>query len=405
MNSTSSPRRILYCENNTDGTIGGSHYCLLNLVERLDTRRYAPVTMFYQEHALIPKFSAVSEVVVRPPHAPWKVSTAMTGALGRLLKLPLLLVRRSVNFWKLMALVREEARWLREQRIALVHLNNAVTRHHDWMLAAMMSGIPCVSHERGMNEPYTAVDRFLARRLALIVPMARWMRDEMVARGVPPDNIRVMYDGLDPSRLVVTREASAMRQEWNVGPEQPVIGIVGNIRAWKGQEVVVRAMSDIVKHRPNVVCFFVGASTPGDQPYVDKLNALVRDFGLEANVRFTGYQNRVPDFVNMMSVVIHASVEPEPFGMVVLEAMALRKPVVGSAAGGVIEMVVEGVTGYTFPPGDPRVLAARVLELIAAPEKACAMGEAGYRRVVQDFPLDRYVSDIQEAYDRILDPK
>lgn len=404
MNSPSSPKRVLYCESNMDGTIGGSHYCLLNMVERLDPSRYVPVTMFYQDHALIPRFSAVSETVVRPPHAPWKAGADMTGVLASLLKYPLALVRRGVNFLKLVSLVRDEARWLREQHIDLVHLNNSVTRHHDWMIAALMSGVPCITHERGLNERYTAADRFFARRLALIVPMSRWIQDHMEARGVEPNNIRVLYDGLDPSRLKVTRDVSVIRREWNVADDQPVIGIVGNIRAWKGQEVVVRAMREIVNRRPDVVCFFVGASTEGDQPYVEKLNALVREAGLDASVRFTGYQNRVPDFVNMMSVVIHASIEPEPFGMVVLEAMALRKPVVGSAAGGVIEMVVEGVTGYTFPPGDPGVLATRVLELIEAPEKARAMGEAGYRRVVQDFPLDRYVSDIEAEYDRILGP-
>ncbi len=399
---SSLPRRILYCESNTDGTIGGSHYCLLNLVERLDTDRYAPVTLFYQEHALMPRFQAVSEAVVRPPHAPWKAGSAAGSTSRGPFTFPVLVARRFVNFLKLASLVREEARWLREQRIALVHLNNSITRHHDWMLAALMSGVPCITHERGLNERYTALDRFFARRLALIVPMSRWIQDHMVARGVPPDNIRVLYDGLDPSRLKVTREASVMRQEWDISPDQPVIGIVGNVRVWKGQEVVVRAVQEIAKRRPDVVCLFVGAWTEGDQPYVDKLNALVREAGIDANVRFTGYQNRVPDFVNMMSAVIHASIDPEPFGMVVLEAMALRKPVVGSAAGGVVEMVVEGVTGYTFSPGDSVMLAARVLELIEAPEKARAMGEAGYQRAVQDFPLDRYVSDIEAAYDRIL---
>src|SRR5690606_34334475 len=117
---------------------------------------------------------------------------------------------------------------------------------------------------------------------------------------------------------------------------------------------------------------------------------------------FTGYQNRVPDFVNMMSVVVHASILPEPFGMVVLEGMAMRKPVIGSAAGGVIEMVVEGETGYTFPPGEPGPLAARLIELLSDPTRAAAMGEAGYQRVIRDFPLDRYAGEIQAAYDGIL---
>lgn len=388
------PARVLYCESNTDGTIGGSHYCMLNLVERLDRTRYEPVTMFYQEHALIPRFQAVSETVVRPPHNPWRGGGRAPG-----------LLRRGVNFFRLAALVREEARWLREHRIALVHLNNSITRHHDWMAAALLAGVPCITHERGLNARYGVMDRFFGERLALIIPMSRWIQDHMVARGVSPGNIRVLYDGLDPSRLTVTRPPEELRREWNVGPDQPVVGIVGNVRVWKGQEVVVRAMIDVARHRPDAVCFFVGAASEGDKPYLEKLQGLVRDAGIERNVRFTGYQNRVPDFVNMMSVVVHASIEPEPFGMVVLEAMALRKPVVGSAAGGVVEMVLEGETGYTFPPGDPAVLAARLIELIDDPAKARAMGDAGYNRVISDFPLDAYVRSVEAVYDRALAPR
>lgn len=391
------PRRVLYCESNVDGTIGGSHYCLLNLVEWLDRSRYEPVTLFYQQHALIPRFEAVSETVVWPPHDPWRPATGPAAAA------PLAMLRRGVNFLKLAALVRREARWLREHDIALVHLNNSVTRHHDWMLAALVSGVPCITHERGLNDRYSGLDRFLARRLDLIIPMSRWIQDHMVARGVAPDNIRVLYDGLDPTRLKVTRRADALRHEWNVGPNQPIIGIVGNVRVWKGQEVVIRALVEIARARPDVVCFVVGSATPEDQPYVDALQAIIREAGVEANVRFTGYQDRVPDFVNMMSVVIHASIKPEPFGMVVLEGMAMGKPVIGSAAGGVVEMVVPGVTGYTFPPGDAQALAARVVELLNDPARAAAMGQAGYRRVVEDFPLDRYARQVEACYDEILD--
>ncbi len=397
MSGAAEPKRVLYCESNVDGTIGGSHYCLLNLIERLDRSRFVPITLFYQDHAIIPRFQAASETIVLPPHAPWRAAEH-----GGVLTWPLKLVRRGVNFVKHLAQVRREVRLLRRERVSLVHLNNSIRRHHDWMLAAMIAGVPCITHERGLNQRYTWSDRYFGRRMKLIIPMSAWIRDHMVARGVEPDNIRVLYDGLDPARLKVTRDPAELRREWNVGPDQPVVGIVGNVRVWKGQEVVVRAMVQVARARPDAVCFIIGAATDEDAPYVERLNAIIREAGIESNVRFTGYQSNVPDFVNLLSVVVHASIDPEPFGMVVLEGMAMRKPIVGSAAGGVVEMVVEHETGHTFPPGDPDVLAARLLELIGDPDKARAMGEAGYRRVINDFPLDRYVDDVQRCYDEIL---
>jgi glycosyltransferase involved in cell wall biosynthesis len=179
--------------------------------------------------------------------------------------------------------------------------------------------------------------------------------------------------------------------------------MVGNIREWKGQETVVRALIHVVKVRPDLVFFFVGAATPGDRAYKDKLDQLIREAGIEGNVRFTGYQQQVPNFVKMMDFVIHASIQPEPFGMVVLEAMAQHKPVIGSRAGGVIEMVVEGETGYTFPPGDSNMLAARMLELLKDPALCRRMGERGYRRLTSTFTMSTYMNQIHAYYAAILD--
>ena len=182
-----------------------------------------------------------------------------------------------------------------------------------------------------------------------------------------------------------------------------MIGIVGNVRAWKGQETVVRALIEVVKVHPAVVCFFIGATTPQDQPYMDRLNALITEAGIAGNVRFTGYQKDIPSLVNMLQFVIHASIQPEPFGMVVLEAMAQRKAVVGSRAGGVVEMVVEGETGYTFDPGNSTELADRVVTLLNDPGRASAMGQRGYQRLMTHFTLQQYMSQIHEAYLAVLD--
>ena len=104
----------------------------------------------------------------------------------------------------------------------------------------------------------------------------------------------------------------------------------------------------------------------------------------------------------MMDLLIHASVAPEPFGMVVLEGMAQRKPVIGSRAGGPVEMIIEGETGFTFPPGDAEALAARVSELLSDPERRTRMGERGYERLINQFTMSRYMENIHGAYRAVL---
>jgi glycosyltransferase involved in cell wall biosynthesis len=336
---------------------------------------------------------------VRNPYAP--VRWGAGGEWG-VFSLPLVLARRAVNFMKFIRTVAEHVSFLRRNRIALVHQNNSITRHREWMCAAFLAGVPCVASERGLNSKYTRLDRIYAWSLALIIPMSHWIMDHMVERGVPPTNIRVMYDGLDPSSIKVARSTEMLREVYRVQPNQPVLGIVGNIREWKGQETVIRALIEVVKVHPDVVCFFVGAAAAVDKAYADRLNSLIEEAGIKDNIRFTGYQQDPASFVNMMKLVIHASVLPEPFGMVVLEAMAQRKAVIGSRAGGVIEMVVEGVTGYTFPPGDSTTLSARIIELLDKPDRAVQMGQAGYERLISSFTLQRYMDEIHAAYREIL---
>lgn len=394
VSTSSKPRNVLYCESNVDGTIGGSHYCLLGLVENIDRTAFSPLVVFYEDHALVPRFRASADTFVLPQPTPVRWGVGLKGLRGRLVGV----VRRGVNLAKYVGHVLGLVSFLRRHDVALVHQNNSIKRHHDWMMAALLLGIPCIAHERGINHYFSWADRTLARRLARIIPMSQSIMDFMVAGRVAPHNILVLYDGLDPTRVRPARQADSLRQEYGVRPDQPVVCMVGNVRAWKGQETVVQALIEVVRTHQDLICFFVGASTSGDKPYRDKLNAMVAAAGIAGNVRFTGYQADPASFVNMASIVVHASVEPEPFGMVVLEAMAQRKPVIVSRAGGVVEMVVDGETGYTFIPGDATELARYLTDLIADPARAVQMGETGYRRLVESFSMDRYIHAIHAVY-------
>jgi glycosyltransferase involved in cell wall biosynthesis len=382
------PVNVLYCESNADGTIGGSHYCLLYLVENLNREDFTPIVTFYEEHALVPRFKGIAETLVL------KRKPTVQDGFGP--------IRRARNLLIWIRRVLEYRNFLKTRNIALVHQNNSIKRHADWMVACLLAGVPYIAHERGINNSYSWTERQLSRRAAIVIPMSKAIMDIMVDRGVPSDNIRVLYDGLDPARVKPARTPAALRAEYSVRPDQPVIGIVGNVREWKGQETVVRALIEVLKAQPDTVCMFVGAASAGDLAYQNKLNKLITDSGIGDNVRFTGYQSDPASFVNLMSVVIHASIQPEPFGMVVLEAMAQRKPIVGSRAGGVVEMVVDGKTGYTFPPGDSAELASRLIELLKDPAKAAAMGEAGYARLIESFTIRAYMDGIHRVYRAIL---
>ena len=380
--------RIAYCEGNTDGTIGGSYYSLLFLVESIDKSRFDPLVIFRNRNALWSRFEQVSEVRAVP------VRTPVRGRYSFL--------RRGINFTRFLMMGVEEALFLRRQRIQLLHLNNSVTRNHDWMLAALIAGIPCITHERGINPKVSQLTRVLGSRLRAVLCISTAVRDALVQSGLSGIPLYVIHNGLDPSRIRPGCSAEQFRGIHRISPTRRVIGMIGNIKEWKGQEVVIRALPAVTRRFPEILCLFVGDTSPEDAPYEHHLRQLIEDIGLREHVLFTGFCPNVADALNVMEIMIHASIAPEPFGRVLLEAMAMKKPVVASRDGAVQEIVVDGETGFTFTPGSSVELADRVICLLESRNKVEAYSAAGYRRLVSNFHVKQNVARTVDIYERIM---
>lgn len=393
-------KRILFCETNVDGTIGGSYFSLLYLVEGLDKDRYEPLVVFYRENAMIPKFRETgAEIRVLSPPTPILLSRRE----GSHLNLPLRLVQKALNLVRFfLGRGVRLAVYLRQNRIDLVHLNNSVTRNHDWMLGTTLARVNCITHERGINDEYSELTRLFSRRLAVIICISNAVRERLEEQTVGRGNLVVIYNGVDPSKVSVKQAPSEIRRLYKIEADAPIVGIVGNIREWKGQHVVVSAIHALKGRYPRIRCLIVGDTARSDERYRDKLERLISEWDLSENVIFTEYQQDVPDYMNAMDVVIHASVRPEPFGRVLLEAMALAKPLIGSRSGAVPEIIEENNTGLMFEPGNADDLAQRIEVLLSDPEGARRMGKAGRRRLEEHFDIRRNVASTEALYERLL---
>lgn len=391
------PRRILYCEGNVDGTVGGSFYSLLFLVENLDRARFHPIVVFHRDNPLVPAFRANgAEVHVIVPVTP----VHLAGGWAR----PLVKgVQKAINLWRHVAGEGLRcARFLRRHRIDLVHLNNSILRNHAWMLGALLTRTPCVTHERGINAVYTREARFFARRLEAIICISNAVRASLTGRNVRHRRLVLIHNAIDASRIELSASREEIRARYGIPGTAPVIGIVGNIKRWKGQDVVVRACARLRERVPSLYCLLVGDTADTDMAYRRELEALVRQEGLEPRVIFTGYQKNPADCMNAMDVVVHASTLPEPFGRVLIEAMALGKPLVASRDGAVTEIVTDGISGLTFAPGDDRELAEQVYRLLVDRRVAEQVGQNGRRRVKEEFDIRRNVEKTQALYEEIF---
>jgi len=368
-------RRILYAEQNTDGTVGGSYYSLLDIARTIDRDRYEPVVLFHRNNPLFPRFDAICRTIIRPPGVRIRDITA-------------------------------RARLLRREGIDLVHLNNDVGEVAGWLLAARVAGIPCISHQRGIAR-LSRSRLFFARRLDAVVAIARFLADDLAAKGIDPGLVTTIHNGIDPAavRAAARRDRDDMRASLGIDPERLLVGMVGNIKPWKGQLVLARAMRAVAGRVPAAACLFLGGVSPErpeDEAYLAEVRAAVGEAGLADQTVFAGFRDDPFDVMRSLDLLVHASVEPEPLGRVILEGMALGTPVVAAAAGGPLEIVEDGVSGMLTPPGDEEALAEAIVSLLLDPGLRREMAGRARRRIEERFLLVDRIADLERLYARLL---
>ncbi|MEI6278531.1 MAG: glycosyltransferase family 4 protein [Verrucomicrobiae bacterium] len=185
--------------------------------------------------------------------------------------------------------------------------------------------------------------------------------------------VHVIPNGFDPRRFAPRPDSEilAARREFSAG-SAPVAAVIGRIARWKGQDLLLRAASQI----PGLRVWVVGAAffTGDDRLYASELEALASSPELSGRVSFLGQRDDIPLLMQAADVIVHTSVAPEPFGRVVAEGMLSRKPVIASRSGGPPEMIRDGETGWLFPPGDPAGLASALRHVLALPDRGKRTG-------------------------------
>jgi glycosyltransferase involved in cell wall biosynthesis len=193
----------------------------------------------------------------------------------------------------------------------------------------------------------------------------------------------VVHPGIDLGRRKV--DGAGLRQRLGIPADRPVVGIVGRLQPWKGQDRFLEALAELRRRGHDAHGLIVGGTAFDLSPhFAEQLRELVGRLGLEGRVTMTGQVEDAAPHFGLMDVAVNAS-EGEPFGIVLLEAMAAGVPVVAVATGGPLEIVDPGVTGLLAPDGGPLALADAIGEVLGDPARGRAMGAAGRRRCEERF--------------------
>jgi glycosyltransferase involved in cell wall biosynthesis len=263
-------------------------------------------------------------------------------------------------------------------------------------LASLISGIPAVWYQVGLpgGDLLDRVATALPARGVIVLSEAGARAQRALWPHRPQ---RLVYPGVslaayDPATLPSPTEA---RRALGLPREGPVIGIIGRLQRWKGMHVVIEAMPEVLARHPEAHLVIVGGAHETEPHYPDVLARRIAQLSLGAHVTFAGFQADVPRWMQAMDVVVHAS-DREPFGIVVIEAMALGKPVVAGAAGGPAEVITDDVDGLLAPYGAPAALAAAITRFLDDPTFAAACGARAQQRA-RAFEESRYARAVVEA--------
>lgn len=296
---------------------------------------------------------------------------------------------------------RQLASLLRDREVDVVHVHKG-TAHAVALFASFLQPIPCFIVNRGVSFPLDRWMRIKYRldRVHRIVTVCEDIRRVIIRSGkVAPEKVRVVYAGTDLRQFNPDRvDGRGIRCELDIPDDAFLINQIG-VREWKGWRYLVEAMKKVVTANPKAHLLLVACS---DEEQKREVMREADRHGVAAHVTAIGFRSDVPEISAALDVAVDLSYEGLGITGTLREAMAMRKPVVCSNAGGNPELVIGGVTGSLVEPKNPHAAAEAIIDLMRDPEKGRAFGLAGRKRVEEGFSSDARIAKLEALYCEVL---
>ncbi|MBC8102730.1 MAG: glycosyltransferase family 4 protein [Cytophagales bacterium] len=416
---TASPRIVVFLDHTAKWS--GGEIALLRTLTALDPARVTPVVVLAEAGTLADRLhEARIETHILPLSGgarEVRKDTLGGGALVRHAGAGVAFLRYAVAV----------AQFAKKRGAFALHCNSLKSDLYG-ALAGRLAGIPVIWHVRDHIDPsYLPAPAVRAlRSLARSAPTFVVAISDSVLEKLFPDpadrarqlasRARVIHDGLSDQEL--TTPLPAPTDRWKNDP--PRVGMIGRFVAWKGQHIFLEAAQKLQNRQKagnngetgqtgdtvpgqehdaarEAVFVLVGKPMFGEAEYEAELRRIAAPLG--EGVEFLGFQSDIPAVLHDLDIFVHSSTTPEPFGQVVIEAMAEGVPVIASDGGGVREIIEQDVSGLRTPMGDADALAEALRGLLNDPARASRLARAGHTRVRADFTAARNARGIEAVYD------
>ena len=219
--------------------------------------------------------------------------------------------------------------------------------------------------------------------------------------------LRVIYRGINidyyNSKNISMLKQEKLKEEWNLSPNKFTILLPGRLTYWKGQEKFIESLNILIEDF-NVVNFqaIILGSEQGRKVYKKKLVNLVERYNLNKKIKFVQHCKEMPLAYSLSDVVVSASIEPEAFGRISVEAQSMGKPIIASNIGGSKETVINKKTGLLYKYDDPRELAKSLNAVIQlSPDELKSMGNEGRKNITKKFDVETMCQSNLKEYKRL----
>lgn len=356
---------------------GGERYLEL-LFDRLDHSRFAPI-------------------LICPERGPFVGKMIAQGV-------PTTVVQLSPLFNPL-ALVRL-ASLLKREDVGILQTHGARANVYG-RVAAWLAGVPCVVstvHNSLKDYHISSLKRWIYRMMLratlsltdrIICVSDALKRDVLADCPDAAPLTTTVRNGIDPVGFSRSDNQNTIRREWCLG-NGPALLTVARLTEQKGHRFLIEALPGLLTEWPSLVCLFVG-----EGECRESLRTLARETGVEQSCRFAGPQEHVMDWYAAADVMVLPSLS-EGFPFVVLEALAMARPVVATAVNGVPEIIEDGRTGLMVPPQNPPALENAIRRMLRNPTWAARMGKAGQQAVTSRFTVSQMVADTVSVFEEAM---
>jgi glycosyltransferase involved in cell wall biosynthesis len=289
------------------------------------------------------------------------------------------------------------ARQIRRTGVDIVHFADDKAAYHN-SLATVLARSRTVCHIRSSNP------KFSLRQKLCLLPVQHFIFVSKESKGVfalslPEHRARVVYDAVEIPSENMNADKELIRRELKIPSNCTVVGMVARVAPVKDYFTLAVAATEIVRKHPDIRFLIVGDNSLVDlnRNHYEKVLQKLNELGIADKFIFTGHRDDVIRLTAAMDICV-LSTTREGFPLSVLEAMAMQKPVVATAVGGIPEIVEPGVTGYLHRRGNSKELADAITSLVENPDEATRIGQTAYQHVRRQYSRQRFFDEISKAY-------